>query len=140
MPDSGVDLIRHALQLAREHGFNEVELEAGDLSFEAKLEPAPKAPASSSPSAATAQQDQPVQEGPKQKELVSTLVGYYRPGKNPLRVGAMVAKGDVIASIVALGIANDVEAQHAGEVVDVLVATEQPVQYGQVLARLKVAE
>lgn len=137
MAESGIDLIRHALELAREHGFNEVELEAGELSFEAKLEPAPKAAP-----VASAQQELAADEtpsAPPEKDIVSPVVGYYRTGTTPLKVGTGIRKGDAIASIHALGISNDLEAPFSGEVVEVLVRNEQAVEYGQVLARVKVS-
>jgi hypothetical protein len=36
------ELVRHALSVARQHGFAEVELAIGDESFSARLEPLPK--------------------------------------------------------------------------------------------------
>ena len=137
MAESGIDLIRHALELAREHGFNEVELEAGELSFEAKLEPAPKAAPVASSQQEPSADETPMT--PPEKDIVSPVVGYYRTGTTPLKVGTGIRKGDAIASILALGISNDLESPFSGEVVEVLVRNEQAVEYGQVLARVKVS-
>lgn len=126
------DLVRHALTTARENGIVDVQLTLGDDSFSAalvpsKVAPKPKAVAASSPQGRT---DQPI-------DVKSNLVGYYRVGKAPLEIGKVVEKGVVIATVAALGIANDIEAPASGEIVEVLVSPDQPVQYGQVMARIK---
>ena len=45
--------------------------------------------------------------------------------------------GDIVAVISQLGIANDVESRVSGEIVEVLIEENQPVMFGQVLARIK---
>lgn len=131
MSNLDLELVRHALSVAREHGFAEVELAIGEQSFTARLDLTPQRKPSSKASA--------VQE-PAEPELLtitSSLVGYYREAKTPLKVGNTVKKGDVVAIVSALGIANDVESKHSGEVVEVLVEPNQPVEYGQALAKVK---
>lgn len=127
------DVIRHALTVARQRGFAEVEIETDGGYFSASLDKVKKAPA-------------PVGAAPAGKEssngtldIKATLVGYYRQGKSALEAGSSVKKGDVVAVITALGLANDVESPHSGEVTEVLVKDGDPVQYGQVLARVKVS-
>ena len=130
MSELDLDVVRHALTLARAQGFAEVELAVGESSFTARL--APGAPSSSTPPNTDSQ--------PSEASLVpikSTVVGYYREANPPLHAGQTVKKGDVVAVIVALGLANDVESTVSGEVVEVLVEPEQPVQYGQPLANVR---
>jgi acetyl-CoA carboxylase biotin carboxyl carrier protein len=128
-----LELVRHALTVARQHGFAEVELGVGEETFSAKLTPG--RPAATKPQAvATGEPEEPKEQ---LQEVKATLVGYYRPAKTPLEVGITVKKGDVVAVIAALGIANDIESPGEGEVVEVLVEPNQPVQYGQVLARIR---
>jgi len=126
------ELVRHALSVARQYGFAEVELGIGEESFSARLDPAPKRTISAKAAAAQAALETEFE------TITSTLVGYYRPAKPALQVGASVKKGDVVAIIVALGIANDVESKVSGEIVEVLVEPNQPVEYGQALAKVKV--
>ncbi len=130
MADLDLELVRHALSVARQYGFAEVELGIGDQSFSARLDPAPKKKSASAASSA------PVE--PELLTITSTLVGYYREAKHPLKVGASVKKGDVVAVISALGLTSDIESKHSGEVVEVLVEPNQPVEYGQALAKVKV--
>jgi len=130
-----LQLVRHALTVARRNGFAEVELGIGDDRFTARLEPAPPGRPAAPTASAGGASDESTE--PQLQEIKSTLVGYYREAKTPLRVGETVKAGDVVAVIAALGIANDVESTVSGEVAEVLVEPNQPVQYGQTIARVK---
>lgn len=130
MSELDLDVVRHALTLARAQGFAEVELAVGESSFKARL--APGAPVTSAPQSSDGQSSET-----SLAPIKSTVVGYYREANPPLRVGQDVKKGDVVAVIVALGLANDVESTVSGEVVEVLVEPDQPVQYGQPLANVR---
>lgn len=136
MAELNADVIRHALRTAREYGFREVAIRAGDAQFRARLDDAPvhfgeeTAPDESVPTSAV------IPSSPY-RDLTAPLVGYYREAASPLEVGKRVEKGDVVAVIAALGLANDVESPVAGEVVELLVANGQAVEFGQALARLK---
>ena len=133
MPGLDADLIKHALTVARQHGFAEVEIEANGAKFSASLEKGKKHP---KPIA------QPAVNEPKSNgflDIKAPLVGYYNQFKPALELGKSVSKGDVVAVITALGLDNDVESPHSGEIAEVLVADGDAVQYGQVLARVKVS-
>lgn len=132
MAELDLDLVRHALGLARKNGFAEVELAIDGETFTASLLPGAPAPA---PSVAAPAAEASTE--PKLQPLKATLVGYYREAKKPLQAGDSVKKGEVVAVIAALGIANDVESNVTGEVVEVLVANDQPVEYGQPLALVR---
>lgn len=127
-----IDLVRHALTTARENGIIDVRLNLGEDSFSATLKPGKPDPKPQllvhEELAAPVDQTIPVK---------ATLVGFYREAKTPLTVGQIVEKGTPIAVIAALGIANDIEAPASGEVIEVLIKADQPVMYGQVLARIK---
>lgn len=128
------DSIRHALSIARERGFAEVALEDGEMEFKAVLEPAKSAKPKPAVACASGEVSD---EGPTLAEITAPLVGYYAPGRKPLAVGDKVSQGDIVAVIAQLGIANDVESRVSGEVVEVLIEENQPVMFGQVLARIK---
>jgi len=122
------------LELARKHGFAKVELSTGDDQFRAYLmrDPAPATAVAASPDSPTAEPTEP-----PLLSIKATLVGYYQESAKPLAVGATVRKGDIVAVIAALGLGNDVESTVAGEVVEVLVEPDQPVEFGQILAKVK---
>ncbi len=130
MPGLDLQLVRHALTLARESGCAEVELALGEESFSARLEPLP------APFLPTTPGDEPSVE-PEPVPIRAPLVGYYQEAKEPLAVGRKVTKGEVVAVVAALGIANDVESPADGEVAEVLVEPGQGVQFGQPLARVR---
>ncbi len=132
MPGLDAELIKHALTVAREHGFAEVEIEANGARFAANLEKAKRAP---NPPPTSAQTEEHKSNG--FLDIKATLVGYYNQAKPALEAGKTVSKGDVVAVISALGLDNDVESPHSGEVAEVLVSDGDPVQFGQVIARVK---
>lgn len=134
MPGLDADLIKHALTVARQHGFAEVEIEADGAKFSASLEKSKKQAKSVAPAATS---NEPKSNG--FLDIKATLVGYYNQAKPALEAGKNVSKGDVVAVINALGLDNDVESPHSGEIAEVLVADGDPVQFGQVIARVKVS-
>jgi biotin carboxyl carrier protein len=125
-----VDLVRHALTIARRDGYAEVELELDSGSFSAKLAPRKKRAAAAS-FVETSE--------PTLAPIKADHVGYYQPSDPPLEVGGAVKKGDVVASISALGLGHDLVAPIDGEVVEVLVEAGRPVMYGQPIAMVKPA-
>lgn len=127
-----LDLVKHALTVARDHGFAEVELSLGDDAFSAVLKGKPKPKAS-----ASLVEDLPAV-AVLGTEIKSSLVGYYKPAKTPLEVGLNISKGDVVAIVTALGIPNDIESPASGTISEVLVEPNQPVEFGQVLARIDI--
>ncbi len=132
MSSLDLELVRHALAVARQRGYVEVELGADGFEFTAHLEPAPKLHIPV-PTAEAAADDGMV-------PIKAALVGYYTAAKAPLKKGQKVKSGDVIAGITALGIANDIESTATGEVKEVLVKNGDPVEYGQTIAVVKVAK
>ncbi|MFI5385316.1 MAG: acetyl-CoA carboxylase biotin carboxyl carrier protein [Fimbriimonadales bacterium] len=130
-----LELVRHALKTAQEHNFATVELGTEGASFRATFEPGGTRrgmPAVSS------RESKPLVSHENEFSLIkSPIVGFYRPGPAPLRVGNKVAVGEVVAVITALGIANDVESEVAGEIIEVAVHDDQPVEFGQTLAKVK---
>jgi acetyl-CoA carboxylase biotin carboxyl carrier protein len=134
MPELDAETIRHALKIAREHGFRSVRLKADETKFSAVLG-RPKRPSSLPPLSELFERSD-IAEG--HAEIVSPMVGYYREAATKLEKGKAVSRGDVVAIIAALGLANDVESTVEGEIVEVVVEPGQPVEYGQVLAKVKI--
>jgi acetyl-CoA carboxylase biotin carboxyl carrier protein len=70
-------------------------------------------------------------------ELVGTFYAAPEPGAEPyVRVGTRVKPGDVLCKVEAMKIFNDVQADVAGVIVEVCVANQEAVEFGQVLFRL----
>lgn len=70
--------------------------------------------------------------------VISKNIGMFHYAKN-IKVGAPVKKTQVIGSIIAMNIENQVQAEMDGEITELLVKENQPVEYGQELLRLKSA-
>ncbi len=100
---------------------------------------APQAPAASTV-AAPAQA--PAPEAPELHAVKSPMVGtFYRssaPGaKSFVEVGDTVKVGDTICIIEAMKILNEIEADKAGKVVQILCENGQAVEYGQSLLTIE---
>ena len=75
-------------------------------------------------------------------EVRSPFVGTYyassAPGADPfVRVQQKVRKGDTLCIVEAMKLMNEIEAERDGEIVEILVDNEQPVEYDQVLFLMK---
>lgn len=134
MSELQLDQIRHALTVARELGCTEVELECGDVEFSARMSAKKSKPA---PIAVESTSDAIVMMDSPFKEITAPCVGYFQVGKNPLNAGDTVQSGDLVGVISALGLGNDVESSVSGTIEEVLVKDGDPVEYGQVLARVR---
>ena len=69
--------------------------------------------------------------------MVGTYYSSPEPGAKPyLSVGDRISKGQILCIIEAMKIMNEIEAELAGVVREVLVDDAQPVEFGQVLFRV----
>jgi acetyl-CoA carboxylase biotin carboxyl carrier protein len=78
---------------------------------------------------------------PALKEIKSPMVGtWYKspePGADPyVKVGSRVTAGQTVCIIEAMKIMNEIEAEIAGVVREIMVDDAQPVEFGQVLFRV----
>jgi len=134
---SGLDgeTIKHALEAAKDLGFRHVRLKNGDEKFSAVIQADAPAP-STIPSHAVAESDS-VELAPEFKEVKSPCVGFFQEGKVVLEEGTTISTGDVIGYVMALGIKNEIVSNVSGEIAETLVVTNQPVQYGQAIVKVK---
>ena len=75
-------------------------------------------------------------------KVTSPIVGtFYRtpsPDAPPfVELGARVKKGQVLCIVEAMKLMNEIESEVEGEVVEVLIANGQPVEYGEVLFKIR---
>jgi len=99
-------------------------------------------PTSSAPSGSPSGEPSPPPLEQKLEEIKSPMVGtFYRapaPEEPPFtEVGAQIRVGDTVCIIEAMKLMNELEAEIAGEVVEILVDNAQAVEFGQVLMRVK---
>ncbi|MCP9828350.1 acetyl-CoA carboxylase biotin carboxyl carrier protein [Synechococcus sp. L2F] len=102
----------------------------------AQAAPAPVAPQpSSAPPAAAAVRADLV-------EVTAPMVGtFYRaasPGDPPfVELGSVISVGQTVCILEAMKLMNELEAEMTGQVVEILVENGTPVEFGQVLMRVK---
>ena len=95
-------------------------------------------PATTDPQASDAT-EQPQQEG---VEIVSPMVGTYYPSPDPnsppfVNVGDEVSDDSTVCIVEAMKIFNEIKAQCSGTIIEVLVSSGEPVEFGQPLFLVK---
>jgi acetyl-CoA carboxylase biotin carboxyl carrier protein len=71
--------------------------------------------------------------------IVGTFYEAASPGAPPfVKRGDQVKVGQVLCIVEAMKLMNEIEAEKAGEIVDILVSNGQPVEYGQPLFKIRV--
>ena len=83
----------------------------------------------------------PASTAPQLKEIRSPMVGTFYKAPEPgaeayIKVGNRVTPGQTVCIIEAMKIMNEIEAEIAGTVREILVEDSQPVEFGQVLFRV----
>jgi len=99
----------------------------------------PAAPGSAAPAA-------PAAEKPAEQflEIRSPMVGTFYAAPSPdsepyVTIGSAVGEDSVVSIIEAMKVMNEIKAEHSGTIVEICVKNAQPVEYGQVLFRVKPA-
>ncbi|HXI04615.1 MAG TPA: acetyl-CoA carboxylase biotin carboxyl carrier protein, partial [Candidatus Saccharimonadales bacterium] len=75
-------------------------------------------------------------------QVTSPMVGTFYRSPNPsappyVEVGTVVKKGQVLCIVEAMKLMNEIESEVAGEVLEIPVANGQPVEYGEVVFRIR---
>ncbi len=100
--------------------------------------PAPVAGASPNASPAPAAADK----GANLRDIVSPMVGTFYRAASPespafTEIGKKVTEESVVCIIEAMKVMNEIKAELSGEIVEVVAENGKPVQFGQVLFRVK---
>ena len=151
--------IRQLIELVQESSIAELEITRGDdririvrqhqqttvVSAPATSPPVAAVPPANAPSPPTA--SAPTEAPPETPsdnlhEITAPMVGtFYRapaPGAPPyIEVGDHIEEGQIICIIEAMKLMNEIPADRAGTVVEIAVENAQPVEYGQVLVRIR---
>ncbi|MGP1387488.1 MAG: acetyl-CoA carboxylase biotin carboxyl carrier protein [Thainema sp.] len=103
--------------------------------------PAPT-PAAAAPAPQASQPTAPPSADSNVVDITSPMVGtFYRapsPDDDPfVNVGDRIKTGQVVCILEAMKLMNELEAEVSGEVVEILVENADPVEYGQVLMRVR---
>jgi len=136
--------IRALIDLLREYGLTELEVERGGERIRLRRDVVVSPPTPAGPSAVGTGAAAPVAEPARverRPDLVTVeapMVGtFYRapsPDDEPfVREGDSVKKGQVLCIIEAMKLMNEIESRVSGRVVKILAENGQPVEYGQAL-------
>ena len=146
--------IRRIVELMNEHDLTLFDLSKKDFHLKLKKGPdmddlrgalanlapaAPAAPAAAPSLTAPASPQTPVAEG---AEITSPMVGtfYRKPAPdapNFVDVGSTVSEGQTLCIIEAMKVMNEIKAEKSGTICEVVAEDSTPVQFGDVLFRIK---
>ena len=134
-----IGAVRELISLMGKGGISELDLTSGDVSIRLRGAYSAAAPAATAPVNGSA----PAAEPPAHEGHLVTapMIGTYyaapSPGEDPfVQIGDEVEIGQVIGIIEAMKIMNEIIADNAGVVADILVENAQAVEYGSPLIRL----
>ncbi|MCR9257502.1 MAG: acetyl-CoA carboxylase biotin carboxyl carrier protein [Alphaproteobacteria bacterium] len=132
-----------------ETGLGEIEYEEGGLRIRVARQAPTAMPVAAAPmaqlaaaSAVSATASPPAVEESAGPVIKSPMVGTFYQAASPtaapfIKVGDQVNPDTVIGIIEAMKVMNEIKAGLSGEVAEILVDNQQPVEFGQVLVRLK---
>jgi acetyl-CoA carboxylase biotin carboxyl carrier protein len=145
--------IKAIIDLMKKHDLSVFEIEKEG--FRLKLEKGPSAQAAAAVSSAAAGPPEAVPAAPETtpaapkaiesvplKEIVSPMVGTFYRGPSPdapvfVDVGKTVAEETVVCIIEAMKVMNEIKAETSGIIAEVMAENGKPVQFGQVLFRVR---
>jgi acetyl-CoA carboxylase biotin carboxyl carrier protein len=155
------DQLRELLAFLAESDIQELRLEGSDFRLEVRrnlptvaLPPPPPAPVPAEPASPPAVAAPGVSTAPPVPPpvtpatrsdlhaITAPMVGtFYRssaPGEKPfVEVGGRVCVGQTLCILEAMKLMNEIDAEVSGEVVEILVENGTPVEFGQVLMRIR---
>jgi acetyl-CoA carboxylase biotin carboxyl carrier protein len=151
--------LRELISLIGESDIQELRLEGDDFRLELRrnlpaaqapvvMQAAPAIPAVAAPAAASlpstpsvAPPAAPAVRGDLVEITAPMVATFYRapsPGDPPfVELGARIGVGQTICILEAMKLMNELESEVSGEVVEILVENGTPVEFGQVLMRVK---
>ena len=144
-----LDQLRELIRLLDEANLTEIEVEHDDDRIRVRRDPAPVLGAAAAESVApvSAPVSEPVSVGSAPDDddsdyVTSPFVGtFYRapsPNGDPfVDIGDSVVPGQVLCIVEAMKLMNEIEAEAAGTIVEVLVENGKPVEYGDRLFRIE---
>jgi len=145
---TNVDGIRQLVELMVENDLNEIDiahgrtkilLRRGGVESGIGAEPGPAATAAAGPQAAAA-----APAGQELLEISSPMVGTFFAAASPdsdpyVTVGAGVSEDTVVCIVEAMKVMNEIKAECTGTIAEVCIKNAQPVEFGQVLFKVKPA-
>jgi len=144
-----LDQLRELIQLLETHDLTEIEVEHDDDRIRVRREPAPSLaatapvqPSAAAPHSSGAETRSESAAADDAAYVTSPFVGTFYRSPSPegepfVEVGDEIAPGQVLCIVEAMKLMNEIEAEIAGRVVEVLVENGKPVEYGDRLFRVE---
>ena len=139
-----LEKLRELIALMDEHGLTEISLSQGDQSWKLRrggAEAVPRGTAAPPPPQADGGGDTPPDE-PTYPTIDSPTVGTFYSAPSPadppfVKVGQAVSPDSVVCIVEAMKVFNQIQAETAGTIVEVLVEDGDAVEFGQPLFRIQ---
>ena len=139
-----LEKLRELIALMDEHGLTEISLSQGDQSWKLRrggAEAVPMITAAPPPPQADGGGDPPPDE-PTYPTIDSPTVGTFYSAPSPddppfVKVGQAVSPDSVVCIVEAMKVFNQIQAETAGTIVEVLVEDGDAVEFGQPLFRIQ---
>jgi acetyl-CoA carboxylase biotin carboxyl carrier protein len=140
------ELVRELAAILRDTGLSEIEIERGDLrvrisnagsggTFVPHAPAHAPAPAVAAPAPPPPPADLRTHPGAVTSPMVGTAYLSAKPDEPAyVKIGDMVSEGQTLMVVEAMKTFNPIPAPRAGRLTQILIANEQPVEYGQPLA------
>ena len=143
-PAFDLDKLRELIALMDEHGLSEISLSQGDQSWKLRRGPTEAVPTSG------AAPPPPVGDGgggsdePAVPTINSPTVGTFYSAQSPedppfVKIGQAVSPDSVVCIVEAMKVFNQIPAETAGTIIEVLVEDGEAVEFGQPLFRIQPA-
>ena len=142
--------VKKLIELLEASDVAEIEIKEGDeavRSSRAAFSNSPGIQSAIAPVQQDVKLDEPRTSEPSQKQtaghpIKSPMVGtFYRapaPGEPVfVEVGSKISVGQTVCILEAMKLMNEIEAETSGEIIEILVENGTPVEFGQVLMRVK---
>ena len=143
--------VREVIKLMEQHDLSEIDLQQGDSKI--KLcrgsaapiyAPPAYAPPAAAPQAAAADSSGGADTAGTitiNAPMVGTFYGRANPESEPfVKVGSMVNEDTVVCIVEAMKVFNEIPAECRGEIVEILVQDQQPVDFGKPMFRVRVSK
>jgi acetyl-CoA carboxylase biotin carboxyl carrier protein len=139
-----LEQIRELIRLLDESNLTEIEVEHDDDSIRVRRDPAPVVSAVTAPSAgSSAATPSGVEtDDDKNNYVTSPFVGTFYRGPSPeheafVQEGDSIVPGQVLCIVEAMKLMNEIEAETAGTIVEILIEDGKAVEYGDKLFRIE---
>lgn len=145
MKGEDIKVIKELLRIIKQSGLGKVEIETAGITVRTTQEAPPPMilpPTALPPPSAAAPVTEPKadkpQSNPNLVTIFSPMIGTFYRASSPevppyIEVGKKVKVGQTVCMIEAMKLFNEVEAEIAGSVVEILVENASPVEYNQPL-------